>query len=96
MIDNRILEAFCLVRGVSVSSVADANNKDRRACYTRYMIHAYLHDELGMSTNAIARMSGVSRRWVCRGIQTVRNHLAIYKDVRSEYDGAVEMLGGGS
>lgn len=95
MIDDRILEVFCAIRGVTVADVIDPANKNRRACYTRYMIHTYLHDELGMSTYAIARAFGVSRRWICRGLRNVRNHLDIYKDVRDEYDGAVRMLEGG-
>lgn len=82
-------------RGVAVDKLM-AGDKVRSICATRYMIYAYLHNELGISANKIGKYFNKPRRSILRGIQILKGWVQYHLEIQNEYNSIVEQLKGGN
>lgn len=90
---DNIIDFFCNKKNVCRDSLLGDSIRIKD-CATRYMIWYYLHCEDGLSISKIARKFNRTRGSVFRGIRMMRNHIRLYKDVKTEYDGLLNELKG--
>lgn len=91
---ENIIRTFCFHRHVPPEDINAVNN--RRVNDTKYMIWMYLHCEMGISTNQIAKRFGRNRPSVFRGIRIIRHEFGYHKELREEYQNIVKKIEGAS
>jgi hypothetical protein len=88
---SEVVFFFCDEMGVDPRRVMSYEQKGD-LWLTRYMIYSYLHYEVGLSNNAIAKKFDRTQRNIIRGITTIKNQMTYDKRVRALYDGIVEKI----
>lgn len=89
-LDN-IIDFFCDRKNVCKESLFGDTTR-RAESLTRYMLWHYMHCELKISIGTLAKKFNRNRPSVFRGIRMIRDHMRLYKDVRSEYEMLVNEL----
>lgn len=89
---ENIIRTFCTHRHISEEYIIVGNN--RRINDTKYMIWVYLHCEMGISANQIAKRFGRNRPSVFRGIRIIKHQFKYHEQLREEYQSIVEKLEG--
>lgn len=82
------------LRNVNIQDVV-CSFKKKRISETRFMIYAYLHNELGISASKIGKYFNRPRRSILRGIQILKEWMQYHTDIKNEYGILVEKLKGG-
>lgn len=88
----RVVVYFSDARGVDIDETFHSQKRGRVSA-SRFMIYAYLHNELGISANKIGKYFNRPRRSVLRGIQTLKNWMQYHSDIKNEYDTLIKNMG---
>lgn len=90
---KKILTIFASHRGVKAEDVVGYCTL-REACVTRYMIYAYLHNELKISASHIGEAFGRTRVNILRGIRVLKGWMHFHSEIKTEYQSIIEMIEG--
>ncbi len=90
---DKIIDIFCESKGIT-RELLFGMNKTFKVRSARHMLYCILRDKCGMSSYKLAAMFNRTRRNVVRGISTIQNHIALYKDIREEYESILTKVEG--
>lgn len=88
-----IISTFCVARGVSADDVTHESTL-RDICITRYMIYAYLHNNMNVSASDIGKVFGRTRINVLRGIRVLKGWMRYHTEIKEEYHSIIKTIEG--
>lgn len=90
---HSIILTFCDARGVSATDVTHESTL-RDICITRYMIYAYLHNNMNVSASDIGKVFGRTRINVLRGIRVLKGWMRYHSEIKDEYHSIIKKIEG--
>lgn len=89
----RVVDAFAKYKNMAVADVYGAANL-HSVCVVRYMIYAYLHNELKIPASKIGSIFGRTRVNVLRGIRVLKGWMRYHEDMKNEYLSIIQKIEG--
>lgn len=90
---DKTIEVVCKHRGVDRTELF-GDNRTQRVCVAQYMILAYLHNNVKLSSFFLERHFPRTRRQILHGIKMLKNHMSVYPALLGEYMAIVREIEG--
>lgn len=88
---DAIIECFCQEHQTTKNELF-SNTKQVDISYVRYMIWFYLHYNMGLSANQLAKIFNRNRPSIFRGMRIIKHNIKHNREIRDKYHSIVERL----
>lgn len=91
--EEEVIQAFVKYTDIDRELIF-SDNRMEHVRHARHLLCFILREKCHMSSYALAKKFGRTRRNIVRWLSLVRNSMGLYKDVKTEYDKIIQEIEG--